>query len=67
MKPIEFGTRLAKRRAKLGESQEALARRAGVVANTWSRWERGDVKPTLDNLPGIAKALGITVSELMED
>lgn len=44
-------------RKKLGLSQEKLAEKLGVTRNTVSRWERGEVCPTADNLIALNRLL----------
>ncbi len=39
-----LGSELASRRRSLGISQDELARRLGVAANTVARWERGELR-----------------------
>lgn len=49
---------LRARREALGLSQAELARRLGVAANTWWRWEQGQRQP------GNAVALGMALDQL---
>ena len=48
-------------RAKAGLSQESLAERVAVTANTVARWERGELSLSLDRLQEIAIACGHVV------
>ena len=58
--------RSARKAAKL--SQENLARQAGVTMNLVSRLERGEIRdPHYSTLSGIADALGVSVTELLEE
>jgi len=62
---------LAKRirdiRNKKGLSQEKLARLADVSYNTIVKIESGESKhPTIQTMAGIAKALGISLDELVK-
>src|SRR5918999_148009 len=52
------------RRAQLGLSQADLATAAGVDRRQIRRYEAGEQQPTLNVAVAIAKALGISVSEL---
>lgn len=70
-RPRSFGARLgarirARRTAK-GWSQAELAEAAGVGANYVGILERGVKLPTLDTLVSLAKALGVSVADLLDD
>lgn len=58
--------RIAELRRKRGFSQEALAERAGVHRMTIQRLEQAAHPPTLDTLEDIARALGVTLAELVK-
>lgn len=62
-----IGQRIAERRKALDLSQEALADRIGVRAQTVSRWERGANLGRINNLDRVAGALEISVGDLMAD
>lgn len=63
-----LGPNVRERRAALGLSQEQLARRADVSLNAVHRIEMGKITdPHFSTLSGIARALGVSVSELVED
>ena len=54
-------------RNKKGLSQEKLARLADVSYNTIVKIESGESKhPTIQTMAGIAKALGISLDELVK-
>lgn len=56
-----------KARKKKGLSQDKLAREAGVAYNTVVKIESGENKnPTIETLLSIAKALGVSVDELIK-
>jgi len=59
------GARVAQVRARRGMSQEALARAARVNRVTIARLELGAHPPRLDTLDRIAKALGVTLVDLV--
>jgi transcriptional regulator with XRE-family HTH domain len=61
---IEIGHRIRKFRLSKGLTQTALAKEAGVKANTLARVERGEHKPSPDTIEGLAKALGVTASDI---
>ena len=57
---------IKKLREAKGLSQEKLARSADVANNTLIKMESGENKnPTLDTLKKVAKALGVSVDELI--
>ena len=62
-----FGASLRVFREQLELSQEALADRAGVHRTYLSGIERGQRNPSLVNLVRLARALGISVSDLMRE
>lgn len=47
-----------------GLTQTQLADRLGVMPSTVSRWVTGERAPVVARLPGIAQALGCSVSNL---
>ena len=51
-------------RNKRGDTLEALANQAGITKNMLSLIERGEGNPSWTTLRGIAKALGVSVSDL---
>jgi transcriptional regulator with XRE-family HTH domain len=58
------GTRIKEFRGAYGEegiSQEALAAKMGVAANTISRWETGTYEPTLNDLEKLARFFGKSI------
>jgi transcriptional regulator with XRE-family HTH domain len=58
---------IRKSRKKKGVSQDKLAREAGVAYNTVVKIESGENKnPTIETLRSIAKALGVSVDELIK-
>jgi DNA-binding XRE family transcriptional regulator len=65
----EVGTRLRDLRSGFaggkGLSQEELARKVGVTANTISRWETATYHPDLDDLEKLARALGVSILDLL--
>ena len=57
---------IRKVRKKVGLSQDKLARKAGVAYNTVVKIESGENKnPTIETLRNIAKALDVSVDELI--
>ena len=62
-----FGEQIRNRRIELGLSQEALAERAGLHRTYVGMIERGEKNITLYNLLKFAKALNITLGDLLQD
>ena len=62
-----LGKRIRFYRKKAGLTQSALAAIIQRGANTIPRWERGEILPKAQNIPLLAKALGITSSELLDE
>jgi transcriptional regulator with XRE-family HTH domain len=60
-----LGARLRARREALGMSQAKLGEKAGISANYVGVLERGQKLPTLDTLVALAKALGVSTSDLL--
>ena len=54
------------RRAK-GLSQEKLADEMNVSRQAVSKWESGNVMPSLDNLIYLSKLYGVTIDSLIDD
>ena len=61
-----LGERIRELRKKAGYSQEGFADAAGVHRTYMGTLERGEANVSLSNLHKIAKALGITLSELFK-
>lgn len=62
---VQFGARVRALRKSQGLSQEAFAARCGLDRTYISGIERGVRNVALLNIHTIAKALGLSVSELM--
>ena len=60
-----FGNFIATARHDLGMTQQALANQLHVTDKAVSKWERGLCFPDVTMLESLAKALGLTVGELM--
>lgn len=61
----KFGERVREERIKQGFSQETLAEKAGVHRTYIGMIERAEKNITLANIEKIARALEISISELM--
>jgi len=60
-----IGLRLTRRRQELGLSQKALATKLGITDANITRIENGQQNVTIGTLCKLAKALDITVEELI--
>lgn len=63
---VSSGARIEGARERLGMSQRALARRAGLSQSTLSRIESGERAPKMGEMILVASALGCSVSEISE-
>lgn len=59
-----FGERLLKARKERKISQEELAKRLGAHAPIIGRYERGEVKPSIEVAAKIAEILGVSLDYL---
>jgi len=64
---VRFGKAVRKRRHKLGVSQEEFADMCGLDRTYLGGIERGERNVSLINIERIAKALGISLSELFRE
>ena len=67
MEEKTFGERLKTCRKAKGLTQQALAEKIGVSDKTVSRWESDGGYPDVPTLVPLARALGVTVDELLDD
>lgn len=63
---VKFGSNVRGERLKRGFSQEKLAEKAGVHRTYIGMIERAEKNITLTNIYKIAKALNLSVKELLE-
>ncbi len=67
MKGIAVGKRLRELRESKGLTQEELGKRAGLHRVHVTQWESGRYPdPRLETLRRLAKALGVSLGELLE-
>jgi transcriptional regulator with XRE-family HTH domain len=64
--PKQFGIRLKKLRIAQGISQQALAKNARISREYVSKLEAGRYDPTIGVVQRLAKALKVTLAELVE-
>jgi transcriptional regulator with XRE-family HTH domain len=62
-----FGERLRQARESAAMRQEDAALAAGVGVWQWSRYECGHRTPHADSLPMIARAVGVSILDLLPD
>jgi transcriptional regulator with XRE-family HTH domain len=62
----QLGPRARQIRQQRGESQETVARRAGIATGTYLRFENGHNEPVQSTLEKIAYGLGVTVADLYD-
>jgi len=63
---IKFGNRVRDKRTTLKLSQEELAERAGVHRTYIGMIERAEKNITLSNIERIAKALAVSIDQLLK-
>lgn len=64
---VRFGKKLREVRTRKGISQEKLAELAGLHRTYVSSVERGERNISLVNIDSLARALGVTMAEVMPD
>jgi transcriptional regulator with XRE-family HTH domain len=62
-----FAARLIQTRRQASMTQQALADAAGVHVNQVRRYEAGNAQPTLEALVGLARALHVSLDQLVFD
>jgi len=64
---MSFGVRLRELREKCGLSQSGLAERVGISIDSIQNWEQGRTRPRIEALAKLARALGVTVDEVLQE
>lgn len=62
----DFGKNLKRERIAAGMSQKELAAKVGTTQQLLSRWELGEVEPTLGNIIALLKVLNVTFEDLID-
>lgn len=62
---MTFGERILSLRKRLKWSQDELAKKVGTSAPIIGRYERNEIKPSIDTAKAIADALGATLDFLI--
>ena len=65
--PESFGERLRRLRKKSGLTQEQLAESVGVSLKTVQRWEFNERQPRMEEIKALAKALGVSEADLLNE
>ena len=63
---MEIGNKIKQLRYKAGLTQEQIAERLGISAQSVSKWETATTMPDITLLPAIATVLGVTIDELFD-
>lgn len=64
---MSFGKNLSRFRKEKGLTQEDLVKKSGVAISQIRRYEADNSSPTLDVVTRLAKALGVSIDELVFD
>jgi transcriptional regulator with XRE-family HTH domain len=64
---MAFGKNLSRYRKEKGLTQEDLVKRSGVAISQIRRYEADKSSPTLDVVTRLAKALGVSIDEMVFD
>lgn len=62
---MTFGERILSLRKRLKWSQDQLAKKVGTSASIIGRYERNEIKPSIDTAKSIADSLGVTIDFLI--
>ncbi|MBN1185761.1 MAG: helix-turn-helix transcriptional regulator [Bacteroidales bacterium] len=62
---MTFGERIISLRKKLKWSQDELAKKVGTSAPIIGRYERNEIKPSIETAKNIADSLGVTLDYLI--
>ncbi len=63
---MEIGRRIAALRKEKHMTQEALGKAVGVSDRIVSKWETGSTMPSVELIPALASALGVTLDQLFD-
>lgn len=63
---MEIGTKIRQLRSKAGLTQEQLATKLGISAQSVSKWENAVTMPDVAILPLLAGELGVSIDELFD-
>jgi transcriptional regulator with XRE-family HTH domain len=63
---MELGKKIRTLRLKAGFTQEQLAEKLGIGAQSVSKWENGTTMPDVALLPYLAEVFGVTIDDLFD-
>ncbi len=63
---MEIGAKIKQLRFKAGMTQEQLANRLGISAQSVSKWETAVTMPDISLLPLLSSELGVTIDEIFD-
>ncbi len=63
---MELGKKIRQLRFKAGLTQEQLAEKLGIGAQSVSKWETGATMPDITALPFLAEVFGVTIDDLFD-
>ncbi len=63
---MELGKKIRQYRFKAGLTQEQLAEKLGIGAQSVSKWENAVAMPDITTLPLLAEIFGISIDELFD-
>ena len=63
---MELGKKIRQLRFKAGLTQEQLAEKLGIGAQSVSKWENAVAMPDITALPLLAEIFGVTIDELFD-
>ncbi len=63
---MELGKKIRALRLKAGFTQEQLAEKLGIGAQSVSKWENGATMPDIASLPYLAEVFGVTIDDLFD-
>ena len=64
---MNIGEKIKRYRKMRGLTQNDIAEPLKISCQAISKWETGDCMPDITRLPLLAKALGVSVDELLSD
>ena len=64
---MNIGEKIKNFRKMRGLTQNYIAEVMGVTCQAVSKWEKGDCMPDITRLPLLAKALGVSVDDLLSN
>ena len=63
---MELGKKIRQLRFKAGLTQEQLAEKLGVAAQSVSKWENAVAMPDITALPLLAEVFGVSIDDLFD-